>query len=260
MLFTNMIFNLFKRTAATTRDERAEFPPEPSDEEFKEKLYQGILWMRDKYEHYRDLADERYERLREQLVHTEKKYEDLLASIAADPKETLLPQSEKIRKEVVADQPEPGDGRRAGMAIVEAMTDQEINARIRVLEDQFAHERRRLEEEVEYLRHQLEEEVARSRRELDEHTAEARRRLELQVEHSNRLLDEKQRIIGGLQVQLRMDREKIEELVTKLRHNSQLLLNIYQELDKSLHFTESSPHSQGKSGPDLGKLQTGESD
>ena len=41
------------------------------EEDYKENLYKGILWMKEKYEQYRDLADERYERLKDQLTRME---------------------------------------------------------------------------------------------------------------------------------------------------------------------------------------------
>ncbi|HWB91432.1 MAG TPA: hypothetical protein VG605_06250 [Puia sp.] len=142
------------------------------EEDYKENLYKGILWIKEKYEQYRDLADARYERLKEQLTHVEKRYEDLLASV------------QEKHPGVVASSP--------------------------ALDEQLAHTRQRFDEEVGRMRDQLEE---------------------------------KQRMIADLEGQLTTDRLKIEELVTKLRHNSQLLTNIYRELDKSLHFSDGS--SQG---------------
>jgi hypothetical protein len=44
-----------------------------------DNMYKGILWMKEKYEQYRDLADHRIEQLKEQVAKVEKKYEDLLA-------------------------------------------------------------------------------------------------------------------------------------------------------------------------------------
>lgn len=126
------------------------------EEDYKENLYKGILWMKEKYEAYRDLADERYERLKEQLTVMEKKYEDLLAKV-----QTTGPAL--IEGEAAAPREVNGDG-----------------MRIRELEEQ--HEK---------------------------------------------------------------DRQKIDELVAKLRNNSQLLLNIYQELDKSLHFSDTPQQPQG---------------
>jgi hypothetical protein len=58
-------------------------------------------------------------------------------------------------------------------------------------------------------------------------------------------LDTKQGIIEELETQLRSERMKVEELVLKLQVNSQLLLTIYRELDKSFHV--------GENIPDLGK-------
>jgi hypothetical protein len=43
-----------------------------------DNMYKGILWMKEKYEQYRDLADQRIEQLKEQVAKVEKKYQDLL--------------------------------------------------------------------------------------------------------------------------------------------------------------------------------------
>ena len=115
------------------------------EEDYKENLYKGILWMKEKYEQYRDLADERYERLKEQLTQMERKYEDLLTQVQS-------------------------------ASVVEG--------------GEVSSDRVRIQE---------------------------------------------------LEAQQVLDRQQIEELVTKLRNNSQLLLNIYQELDKTLHFSDTSP-------------------
>ena len=51
----------------------AERTPEPDettvlpDQQDNDPLYQGILWMKEKYEQYRDLADQKIEELKEQL-------------------------------------------------------------------------------------------------------------------------------------------------------------------------------------------------
>lgn len=44
-----------------------------------DNMYKGILWMKEKYEQYRDMADQRIEQLKEQVAKVEKKYEELLA-------------------------------------------------------------------------------------------------------------------------------------------------------------------------------------
>jgi hypothetical protein len=109
---------------------------------------------------------------------------------------------------------------------------------IQELEEQAARTRQRLEEEVDRIRHQLEDEIARGRRQLEEQAAESKRQLEEQEGNAWRKLEEKQRVIAELEEQGHGLRQKIEELVDKLRNNSQLLLKIYQELDKSLHTTD----------------------
>ncbi len=113
----------------------------------KETIYQGILWMKEKYEQYREEADRRYEQLREEHGRSERRYQELLTTMEQD----------------------------------------KISAFGTVTNN-------RIEE---------------------------------------------------LEAQLRSERLKVEELVLKLQANSQLLLTIYQELDKSFHL--------GDRIPDLGK-------
>jgi hypothetical protein len=47
--------------------------------------YQGLLWMKDKYEQYREATDRKYERLKDELMRSEQKYFALLASRPAGP-------------------------------------------------------------------------------------------------------------------------------------------------------------------------------
>lgn len=124
----------------------------------KDNIYQGILWMKNKYEQYRDQADQRYELLKEELSRSERRYQDLLLSM--EENKSGLPPA-------------------AALAMVEAQYGQ--------------------------VRQQL---------------------------------DARQLIIDELEEQLRVERLKVEELVAKLQSNSQLLLNIYQELDKSPHIAK----------------------
>lgn len=232
------------------------------DEDYKENLYQGILWMKEKYEQYRELADERHERLKDQLTRVEKKYEDLLVKVRsanpglldeASPVLTTFPAS--IQVQARADT--TGLAEEQGMAamaelrefsgvneiVVERVEASGDRMRIQELEEQLARTQQRFDEEVGRLRHQLDEQIGRGRRLQDEKTAgvDANRLLEQQVLHSGRQLEEKQRLIADLEGQLTTDRLRIDELVTKLRNNSQLLMNIYQELDKSLHFSDPPP-------------------
>lgn len=128
----------------------------PTDEDWKEgndNIYRGIMWMKQKYEQYRELTDKRYEQLREQLNRSEQRYQGALLE---------LQESRNHALELATNQ---GQDRLAeDMSVGEAA---------------------------------------------------------------------KQVIIDELEEQLRVERLKVEELVVKLQNNSQLLLNIYQELDKS---------------------------
>ena len=321
------------------------------DEAYNETVYKSILWMKEKYEQYRDMSDLRYERLKEELVRSEKKYDDLLASIVevkvGDRREKLLSGvahaqvEERAVREVeesaardvegsavrAADgsaargnsdegvneggekadparagstrvDPEPrvdrqeGNGEKApareravrpemrpvlgsGISAAEIerdslrdllaernqqiiflqrQLDQRIKdfhlaehegrgarGQIQELEEQAARTRQRLEEEADRIRHQLDDEIARGRRQLEEQVAESKRQMEEQDANAERKLEEKQRAIVDLEEQIHILRQKIEELVDKLRNNSQLLLNIYQELDKSLKTTDAGP-------------------
>ena len=51
---------------------------EELSERERNRMYKGILWMKEKYEQYRDLADQRIEQLKDELVRAEKRYQDLL--------------------------------------------------------------------------------------------------------------------------------------------------------------------------------------
>lgn len=313
------------------------------DDAYNETVYKSILWMKEKYEQYRDMSDLRYERLKEELVRSEKKYDDLLASIVevkvGDRREKLLsgvahaqveeravreveesaardvegmaargnsgggvpevgekaapanagtvpvePEKRQDRKEEEGEKapvrerqvrpemrPVLGGGisaaeierdslrdllaeRNQQIIFLQRQLDQRIKdfhlaehegrgarGQIQELEEQAARTRQRLEEEVDRIRHHLEDEIARGRRQLEEQVAEYKRQMEEQEANAERKLEEKQRTIVDLEEQIHVLRQKIEELVDKLRNNSQLLLNIYQELDKSLRSTDATP-------------------
>jgi hypothetical protein len=53
------------------------------NEDSQEKIYKGILFMKEKFERYREEADRRYDRVKEELAKSEKKYYDLLHSPSA---------------------------------------------------------------------------------------------------------------------------------------------------------------------------------
>jgi hypothetical protein len=129
----------------------------------KDNIYQGILWMKDKYEQYRDQSDQRYALLKEELGRLEGRYQDLLLSIE---NKTNLPATEPPA------------------AAAETVIADNTSADTAALHQQ---------------------------------------------------LETRQLIIDELEEQLRIERLKVEELVAKLQNNSQLLTNIYQELDKSFN-------------------------
>jgi hypothetical protein len=202
--------------------------------DYKENLYKGILWMKEKYEQYRDLADERHERLKEQLTRMEKKYEDLLTrvrianpgllemgttppALAAAPTLTTAP-TLATAPDLAA---EPGWTERVGVVEAGEPGAHAFSGETEVVVEraESGGDRMRIQE--------LEAQLARMQERFDEEVARTRYQLE-----------EKQRLVEDMEGQRATDRVKIEELVAKLRNNSQLLMNIYQELDKSLHLSD----------------------
>jgi hypothetical protein len=166
--------------------ERGEAGEEELTATGKETIYQGILWMKEKYEQYREQADRRYEQLRQELGRSERRYGELLATMG---------QNKNGTSGTVMDNRQEGGGVAPGGGVA------------------------------------TEDGVASG---LGDQLAEVRGQL-----------DTKQGIIEELETQLRSERMKVEELVLKLQVNSQLLLTIYRELDKSFHV--------GENIPDLGK-------
>jgi hypothetical protein len=55
----------------------------------RETIYQGILWMKEKYEQYREQADLRYELLREKLGRSERRYQELLVTMEQSQNQVL---------------------------------------------------------------------------------------------------------------------------------------------------------------------------
>jgi len=77
-----------------------------------ENMYRGILWMKEKYEQYRDMADQRIEQLKEQVAKVEKKYEELLAGrvdqrietppVAPDESTPAVPDESHLQQQLAA--------------------------------------------------------------------------------------------------------------------------------------------------------------
>ena len=184
----------------------------------KENIYKGILWMKEKYEQYREIADRRYEQLKEELARTEKKYQELLESgvrpaVSAVPSSTTdrLPATDYIAAKA------PGNLSDIEMASYPDLLE-EKNRQIAFLQQQ-------LDQRIKNF-HQAEFEVRENRNRTLELEELQRRDLHL--------LEEKQAYIDLLEGQLVFERRKIEELVIKLQASSQQLLAIYEELDRSV--------------------------
>lgn len=189
-----------------------ESAPEPVlDPDQQEKVYKGILWMKEKYEQYRDMADRRYEQLKEELTRTEKKYQELLeaASRNIPPTGTDHPVENIVRQS--------SDGADVEKASYPDLLE-EKNRQINFLQQQ-------LDQRIKsYHQSELDSRENKSRMlELEE----------LQL-HTRHLLEEKQAYIDQLEGQLVSERRKIEDLVIKLQTSSQQLLTIYEELDRSM--------------------------
>ncbi|HUB62428.1 MAG TPA: hypothetical protein VL978_17060 [Puia sp.] len=129
----------------------------------KEAIYQGILWMKDKYEQYREQADRKYELLREELGRSERRYEELLATMdRSEGKEVVRVDRSERREAVPVDRSEgkepAGMDRSEGRELAEAGLGNEL-AQVRGqldakqgiiddLESQLRSERMKVEELV----------------------------------------------------------------------------------------------------------------
>ncbi|HEY4107723.1 hypothetical protein [Puia sp.] len=178
------------------------------DPEQKENIYKGILWMKEKYEQYRDMADSRYEQLKEQLTRTEKKYQELLEAASRQAGHPVNPAPDRLT----------GSG---------DLSDVEKAFYPDLLEEK--------NQQIAFLQQQLDQRIKTYYQSELEGKENKHRMLELEegMLRSQYLLEEKQAFIDQLEGQLVAERRKIEELVTKLQASSQQLLTIYQELDRS---------------------------
>jgi hypothetical protein len=202
-----------------------------------ENMYRGILWMKEKYEQYRDLADKRYEQLREELDQAEKRYQDLLVTLEES-------------KAGVLSGGLPADGRGSeGAGAVALLPGGDVESiSIREISDVEKDSIRDIVEEkdrqIQFLQGQLEQRIKNYHQleyqgrdnkahleELEKQYAEARQALE----ERQRIIDDKNGSLAEMEGVLLIERNKVEELVAKLQHNSLLLMNIYKELDKSLN-------------------------
>ena len=220
-------------TASKEREERADDIDLP--EEMNGNIYRGILWMKEKYEQYRDLADRRYEQLKEELARSEKKYEDLVASGEVSKGPIVAGEPGRLAADRVAADGDAGvEAVQAGAGDESLLSDaekasvqdivEEKNRQIRFLQDE-------LDQRIKNY-HQLEYQGRDNKSRLEE--------LERRYAAAQESLEERQRTIDEMDGWLVIERNKVEELVAKLQNNSLLLMNIYKELDKSLNL-EGSP-------------------
>ncbi|HLZ86763.1 MAG TPA: hypothetical protein VKQ52_05980 [Puia sp.] len=205
----------------------------------KENIYKGILWMKEKYEQYRDMADRRYEQLREELARTEKKYQDLLeaggrpaANTGATAAAANLSAAEfagaasSSAAASLAASTAAGPG--AGEPVPDPLSDVDQASYPDLLEEK--------NRQIAFLQQQLDQRIKNFHQaELNGRENKGRmlelEELQLRTRH---LLEEKQAYIDQLEGELVAERQKIEELVAKLQASSQQLLTIYEELDRSL--------------------------
>jgi len=206
------------------RDPLGESAEEPAlDPEQQEKVYKGILWMKQKYEQYRDMADRRYEQLKEQLTRTEKKYQELL---------------EAASRNAV---PEPDNSSRGIQ--VEGESDVEKASYPDLLEEK--------NRQIAFLQQQLDQRIKTYHQAEIDGRENRSRMLELEegLFRTRHLLEEKQAYIDQLEGQLVSERRKIEDLVAKLQTSSQQLLTIYEELDRSMKPAGHPDADQPEGGP-----------
>jgi len=180
--------------------------------------YQGLLWMKDKYEQYREQTDNKYEKLKEKLARSEQKYLELLAE-RGEQKAIVLPVEIPLPSESSSDAPLlPADNsayEETSMPDLVAEKDRQIGF-LHVELDQ------RIKNYYE-LEYQNREDKAHAE-ELSGQYLQAQQRLEaqqLKIDELNELLENEIRKVG--------------DLTGKLECNMRLLLHIHQELDSSLH-------------------------
>lgn len=187
------------------------------DPDQQENIYKGILWMKQKYEQYRDMADRRYEQLKEQLTRTEKKYQELLEAASRN----MSPAAGMGYAVPGTDNSAPGTG------------DPDVSDVEKASYPDLLEEKNR---QIAFLQQQLDQRIkSYHQAELDGRENKSRmlelEELQLRTGH---LLVEKQVYIDQLEGQLVSERRKIEDLVAKLQVSSQQLLTIYEELDRSM--------------------------
>jgi hypothetical protein len=225
--------------------------------------YRGLLWMKDKYEEYRDQTDNKLERLKGELARSEQKYLGLLAERddqkgslqPAPPRPTILPQ--KTPADMQQNSP-PDDSLSTGPAAQQNLSDELSLSPAGLLEkatlppgstsEDSARENPRevadlrdlvadKDRQIGFLHVELDQRI-KNYHELDyQHQEEKTRAEELagQYLQAQQKLEAQQLKIDELNERLGHEMSKAGDLTGKLENNMRLLLHIHQELDKSLH-------------------------
>ena len=200
---------------------------EEREDEFSERernrMYKGILWMKEKYEQYRDLADQRIEQLKNELVRSEQRYQDLLDQRMEEPT------PDRVGRPAT-----DGVGHAAAGSDDDPSTDGVEHPAAGKVEDTAPAAIAHHSPDVMDDRERLLEEKGRQLNEKDHQLAS------------------KDRQIEELQEQLQRQWQQTEALVSKLQNSSQLLLKISRELDGSVppaNQPQPDPQAQAEAQP-----------
>ncbi|MHA4807616.1 hypothetical protein ACX0G9_05900 [Flavitalea flava] len=229
------------------------------DYSFKEEAatpYQGLLWMKNKYEQYQEQADSRVEQLKEKLKESEKKVLELKEALEEGKKSASVlsvSEEEEGMEEAknAVNKNEPGtdtkeENRMLRERISELASVQDLIAekdiqidflqnqleqRIKnyhLVEYQGREDKSRIGELLAQL-NGLQEEITGLQRERDIIKIQVND-LKEQTAKTGQLMTS----VQELQDLLESEKDKTRDLTLKLQNNSGLLMNIYNELDRSL--------------------------
>ncbi len=217
--------------------------------------YKGLLWMKNKYEQYREQTDNKYEKLKNELARSQQKYLDLLAE-RVEQKTIALPTSGPAAS-LRSIAPAGGDFIEDHLpdnedhlmdnedhlpdnpAIQGESSSDESPLQPSIPDLVFEKERQigflhvELDQRIKNyyeLEYQNREDKARA-----EELAVQAEELAVQYLQAQQLLEAQQGKINELNERLGHEMSKVADLTGKLENNMRLLLHIHQELDKSLH-------------------------
>jgi len=227
------------------------------DEEGRNKVYRGILWMKEKYEQYREQADKRYEQLKEDLRKSEEKYQELL--VAQQNREVSEPASTREVALIEA----PSKDRSYNQMPAEGFISEEMageliaekDKQIGFLQVQLA-QRIKNYHHLEYQRREENSQMAELRGQYQEaqQSMEAQQQLlrdsRQSLNEHQQSLEESRSTIEQLNERLQREAQKVKELSGKLETNSRLFMHIYKELDQSLSNARELPDIENLKAPE----------